>query len=112
MNRRKLKKKLLKCLPAFGDEANLLLMTEEERNQALRERNLYEKKYGYRKTYRRLKKERFLPYYFSIPKSPDRTRFVRELLSRVRKSSTNIIVTQSLSEIGPNPTDTGYNFRD
>lgn len=100
MNKRKLKKKRKKYLPAFGDEMNLVLMTSEEREQAWRERDLYEKKYGYRKTYKRLKKEKFLPYYFSLPQSPERTQFLKDVFSRVRKSTpTTITATQNLSEL-------------
>lgn len=100
MNKRQAKKKKKKYLPVIADEANLILMTDEERNSAIDEYIKFVEKYAYRKRYRDLKKGNYLSYAYPAPKAA--VEMLRKFTSRCRKpNSKSMIVTQSLDDFQP-----------
>lgn len=68
MNKRQKKKMLKKTLPIIADEYPLCAMNKEECKKAFEEAENYRLKYGYRKKYANLKKEKFLRYSYSYVK--------------------------------------------
>lgn len=98
MNKRQKKKKLKKTLPLIADEYPLMTMTESERDSALKQSEKYRLKYGYRKKYSNLKKEKFLHYMYSIGKE------YSEWLTRVhdvsrRRKGKPIVVQQTIEQL-------------
>lgn len=97
MNKRQAKKKKKKYLPVIADEANLLLMTREERDSAISDYVKFVEKYAYRKHYRDLKKGYYLSYAYPAPKAA--VEMLQKFTSRCRKPiSKSMIVTQSLDD--------------
>ncbi|WP_288328077.1 hypothetical protein [uncultured Clostridium sp.] len=97
MNKRQKKKKEKKRILVIADEANLLTMTDEEREQALKDYKNFCKRYTYRKKYKDLKERKHLFYSFPFGKSS------REWLNSIakigrRNRKTPVTVTQSLDD--------------
>lgn len=83
MNKRQRKKKEKKYLPIIADEFNLMTMTEEEREQAMKDYDKFREKYAFCKTYKQLKEGKPLRYYF--PTGQQFTNSMRELSGVTRK---------------------------
>lgn len=85
MNKRQKKKMLKKCLPVIADEYPLCTMNEKEYQEAMVAEKEYRLKYGYRKKYSNLKKEKFIRYFYSYGKENEIIKKVMEL-GRARRS--------------------------
>lgn len=99
MNKRQLKKRRKKCLPVIADEANLLIMTDEERSEAYKEYQNFVRNYSYRKKYKNLKGKHLVYFYPVGKKIGD---FINEMGKRCRKGTVDKkespMVTQSLND--------------
>lgn len=99
MNKRQRKKKKKKYLPVIADEHNLISMTDEERELAIKEYEKFVEKYAYRKKYKNLK-GKYLNYYYPVGKTArESLRKISELCSKKNCSTQPIIVKQSISDI-------------
>lgn len=97
MNKRQKKKREKKKILIMADEFNLLNMTDEEREEALKGYENFVQKYSYRKKYKDLKEGKILFYNFPLGKSS------REWINSIanigrRNRKTPTIVTQSLDD--------------
>ena len=84
MNKRQKKKMLKKALPIIADEYPLSTMSEKECRQAFKDAEKYRLKYGYRKKYANLKKEKFLRYSYPYGKENEAMQTLMKL-ARSRK---------------------------
>lgn len=85
----------------MADEFNLLNMTDEEREEALKGYKNFVQKYAYRKKYKDLKERKILFYSFPLGKSS--REWINSIVSigrRTRKTPNTAIhtVTQSLDD--------------
>lgn len=97
MNKRQEKKKEKKRVPVIADEFNLIGMTDEEREEALKGYKDFVKKYTYRKKYKDLKLRKYLVYPFPLGKAS--REWITNMMNIGRSNrKTPITVTQSLND--------------
>ena len=96
MNKRQRKKKMKKYLPIIADEANLLTMTDNEREQAFKDYENYKEKFAYKKNYKNFKEGKPLHYFF--PVSQRLNDFLTSVSSVARGTSNTIKVTQTMND--------------
>lgn len=98
MNKRQLKKRNKKRLPVIADEYNLLLMTDDEREEAIKGYQNFVEKYAYRKKYKDLKRGKYLRYFYPLGKQY--SYWLTNVFNSCKGYSRSpITVTQNLSEI-------------
>lgn len=98
MNKRQKKKKQKKTLPLLADEYPLLTMTKAEWKSAIKQAEKFRLKYGYRKKYSNLKRQKCLKYNYPIGKEYSELLDHIHDVSRVRKGRITV-VNQSLEQL-------------
>lgn len=99
MNKRHRKKREQKYLPVIADEVNFCTMTKEEIAQAIKDKEEYRKKYGYRKKYKDLKGKCLIYYY---PMGKEHRNWMLKVANRCRKKS-SYTITQSINDFVETP---------
>ena len=101
MKKRQRKKIQKRYFPIYGDEANLLTMTEEEQKKAWNDYLKFREKHTYCKTYRRVKefyKENKLKMiFYQFPVGEKMSNYLQEI-SNIGRRQPRYTATQSLTE--------------